>query len=304
VRERQVDIVHAHEYKTDLLAYLLAKAEGIIPLATVHGWTGHTWREQFYYAVDKRLLKRFPRLIAVSHEIRESLRRAGVDGRRVQIVLNGIDAATFRRDRCREPIIRKALGIRPGEVVVGAVGRLEPQKRFDLLMQAFSNLRTTRPELRLLIAGEGSERANLVALAARLRLGDSFRLLGNRSDMVDIHHAFDLFAQSSDYEGTPNAVLEAMALETPVVATAVGGTGELIRHDVDGLLVPRRDVTALARAIEQTLANPDMTASRRGAARARVEGELSFAARMEAVQEIYEGLVANSPQRHKKVSGE
>jgi glycosyltransferase involved in cell wall biosynthesis len=292
VRERQIDIVHAHEYKTDVLAYLLAKAEGVIPLATVHGWTGHTRREQFYYAADKRLLKRFPRLIAVSGEIRKTLRRVGVPGRRVHIVRNGVDADKFRRERSREPGIRNALGIQPGEVVIGGVGRLEPQKRFDLLLQAVANLRTTHPRLRVLIAGDGGNRAKLEDLAARLGLGNSCRFLGNRSDIVDIHHAFDLFVQSSDYEGTPNAVLEAMALETPVVATAVGGTSELIRHRVDGLLVPRRDVPALAQAIEQTVTNPDLTAQRCRAARRRVESEFSFAARMQAVERIYEDLMA------------
>jgi glycosyltransferase involved in cell wall biosynthesis len=298
VRQRQIDIVHAHEYKTDLLAYLLARTEGVIPMATVHGWTGHTRREQFYYAVDKRLLKRFPRLIAVSDEIRETLRRAGVSRGRVQIVRNAIDPDAFRRDRSREPAIRKALSIQPEEVVIGAVGRLEPQKRFDLLLRTFGNLMTTHPRLRLLIVGEGSERPKLEDLAARLALGASCRFLGNRSDIVDIHHAFDVFVQSSDYEGTPNAVLEAMAMETPVVATAVGGTGELIRDGVDGLLVPRRDVTALARAVEQTLANPEMTALRRRAARRRVEDEFSFAARMEAVERIYEDLVAGDSGRN------
>jgi glycosyltransferase involved in cell wall biosynthesis len=190
------------------------------------------------------------------------------------------------------------LSIQPEEVVIGAVGRLEPQKRFDLLLRTFGNLMTTHPRLRLLIAGEGSERPKLEDLAARLALGASCRFLGNRSDIVDIHHAFDVFVQSSDYEGTPNAVLEAMAMETPVVATAVGGTGELIRDGVDGLLVPRRDVTALARAIEQTLANPEMTALRRRAARRRVEDEFSFAARMEAVERIYEDLVAGDSGRN------
>ena len=80
-------------------------------------------------------------------------------------------------------------------------------------------------------------------------------------------------------------------METPVVATAVGGTGELIRDGLEGLLVPRRDVTALARAIEQTLANPDLTARRCRAARIRVESEFSFAARMQTVERIYQDLV-------------
>ena len=128
-------------------------------------------------------------------------------------------------------------------------------------------------------------------MIARLGLKNSCNLLGHRTDIVDLHHAFDLFVQSSDYEGTPNAVLEAMAMETPIVATDVGGTAELIHYGVHGLLTPPGDPGALAQAIEQALDEPDATAERCAAARKRVERELSFERRMKTVEAIYEQLV-------------
>ena len=138
-------------------------------------------------------------------------------------------------------------------------------------------------------------------MIARLGLKNSCNLLGHRTDIVDLHHAFDLFVQSSDYEGTPNAVLEAMAMETPIVATDVGGTPELIHHGIHGLLTPPGDPAALARAIEQALDAPDVTAERCAAARKRVEVELSFDRRMKTVETIYEQLVrekfARNPRR-------
>jgi glycosyltransferase involved in cell wall biosynthesis len=179
------------------------------------------------------------------------------------------------------------------------VGRLEPQKRFDLLLEAFAVLRQRRAGLRLLIAGEGSQRQALAALATRLGLGDSFRLLRHCGSVVDLHHALDVFVQSSAYEGTPNVVLEAMALGTPVVATDVGGTRELICHGVHGLIVPPRDAVALALALEETLADSDATARRTAAARARVEGPLSFTARMRVVEGICEQLVARYAHRER-----
>src|SRR5262245_55053390 len=90
VRDRHIDIIHSHEYKSDFLALLLGKLEPAIPLATVHGWTGHSRRERFYYAVDKRLLRAFPCLIAVSHQIRQTLLTAGVHKDRIHTILNGI----------------------------------------------------------------------------------------------------------------------------------------------------------------------------------------------------------------------
>ena len=120
-----------------------------------------------------------------------------------------------------------------------------------------------------MIVGEGTLRADLLLRAERLGIGRRCVLLGHRSDMVDLYQAFDLFVQSSDHEGSPTVVVEAMAMETPVVATAVGGTKELIEHGVHGLLVPRRDPEAMEAAIEATLDDLPSTARRcRGGATA------------------------------------
>ena len=297
VRDRGIDIVHAHDYKTDLLALLLARAEGIIPVATAHGWTGHSLRERLvYYALDKQLLRAFPRTIAVSTEIRSQLLRRGVRKDRVRTVLNGIDYRAFRRDRSIEAAVRRELGLTPSKVVVGSVGRLEPQKRFDLLIDACAMLQRRWPGLRLVIAGDGSERAKLQALAgARLAAG-SWQLCGHRGDVARLHHALDLFVQSSDYEGTSNAVLEAMALETAVVATAAGGTAEMIEHGVHGLVVRCGDALELATAMSQTLLQPAARAARIAAARARVETTLSFDQRVATVERIYADLAEIFPR--------
>ncbi len=291
VAERGIDVVHAHDYKTNLLAWLLARRGGIVPVATVHGWTGNSRRERrLYYPLDKLQLRLFPRLIAVSAEIRRELVRWGVRPDRVTTILNGIDHRAFRRDPAGVSDTRRALGFPEGAFVVGAVGRLERQKRFDLLLEAMAEVRRQRPDVKLLLVGDGSLRGPLEETARRLGLGDACRFAGHRSDVAFLHHAFDLLVQSSDYEGTPNALLEAMALETPVVATDVGGTAELVRNGVDGLLVPPRDGAALAGAILAVRDDPAATARRVAAARRRAESDLSFDARMHAVEAIYADL--------------
>jgi glycosyltransferase involved in cell wall biosynthesis len=291
VREREIDIVHAHDYKTDVLAWMLARAEGVTAMSTAHGWTGHSWRERaLYYPLDKWVLARFPRVVAVSSDVRNELLRYGAKDDAVTTVLNGIDHTAFRRDRSREQAIRYKLGLAADVFVIGAVGRVEPQKRFDLLLEAFASLRTKsamHPPMKLLIVGAGSRLGELRDQASRLGLGDSCRLLGNRTDIADLHHAFDLFVQSSDYEGTPNAVLEAMAFETPVVATSAGGTAEIVRDGIDGLIVPIGGSRAIVDAIEAVLRDPDAARARAASARRRVETDLSFETRMSAVEAIY-----------------
>jgi glycosyltransferase involved in cell wall biosynthesis len=288
VRDRRIDIVHGHEYKTDLLALLLARAERVSPIATAHGWTGHSPRERYlYYPADKWLLRRFPMVIAVSEQIRRTLIDGGAAAGRVVTVLNGIDPSVFHREAGNGTDVRSALGIPATAPVLGSIGRLEPQKRYDLLIEAFLEVRRHAADPWLLIAGDGSEQEALAALVQRHGLESRCRLLGHRTDVKDILRALDVFVQSSDYEGTPNVVLEAMAMETPVVATTAGGTEQLIDDGVHGLLVPPGRSEPIAAAIIRALDDPHGRAARAQAARHRIETELSFDIRMSTVERLY-----------------
>jgi glycosyltransferase involved in cell wall biosynthesis len=288
VRDRRIDIVHAHEYKTDAIAFLLARRLGVLPLATVHGWSGFSPREKWiYYPADKRLLARYPRLIAVSTPIKDELVRHGANPDHVTVILNAVDSTAFSHRPDTRAAVRRSLELDAGHFLIGAIGRLEREKRFDLLVRAFGEIARRHEHARLAIVGEGSWRAQLEALIAELGLGDRCRLLGLRHDVLDLYQAFDVLVQSSETEGTSNVILEGMATEVPIVATDVGGTRELIRHDVEGLIVPRLDAPALARAIAGVLAGPAAAKDRAARARRRVEAELSFEARTRKLEGVY-----------------
>ena len=277
-----------------MLAFLLGRATGAIPFATAHGWTGHTWRERrLYYPADKRLLAWFPRIAAVSTEIKQELVAHGARAERVDVVLNGIDPARFRRQPALQSEARARWQVRPDEIAIGSVGRLEPQKRFDLLIQAFHELADRFPTARLLIGGEGSLKNRLQVQIDTLGRRERIMLTG-QVDVIPFHHALDLFVQSSEYEGTPNVVLEAMALETAIVATDVGGTSELARHDLEALIVPPGSVPSLRDAMLAVLSQPESARDRLLAARRRVETDLSFNHRMERINGIYEDLMASA----------
>jgi glycosyltransferase involved in cell wall biosynthesis len=293
VAERDIDVVHSHDYKTDLLAWLLARFAGVKAISTAHGWTGQSSREtRYYYPANKRLLKRFPLVIAVSSEIRAELLAHGARADRVHVLLNGIDPARFRRDPRRVEGAGSQLGLPAGGPVIGSVGRLARQKRFDHLIRAFAAVIAHQwPTARLAIAGEGEERSSLETLAVELGVADRCHLIGQVDDVVGFHHAIDVFVQSSEYEGTPNVVLEAMALETPIVATDVGGTAELCRADIDGLIVAPGSPEALAAAIQRVLDSPAETAARTRAARSRIEADLSFSGRVRRLENLYDALM-------------
>ena len=293
VRAERIDIVHAHDYKTDLLAWQMGRRLGIIPLATAHGWTGHSRRERLlYYPGDRWVLARCAHVIAVSSDIRDRLIHAGASPGNVTVILNAIDPIAFHRVRARHADARRQFDLAPSDFVVGAVGRLEPQKGFHLLISSFARLLQSVPAAHLVIAGDGSLRAALQAHIERLGLRQRCRLLGHVDDVPLLHHALDLFVQASNYEGTPNAVLEAMALESPIVATDAGGTAEIARHGIEALIVPFDDEQALTAALLEAIRDTDATAERARAARRRVETELSFDTRLRKVEAIYDRLAA------------
>ena len=297
VRDRSIDIVHAHEYKTDLLAWWLAWVEGVIPMSTVHGWSGETWRELFlYYPADRLVLSRFPKVIAVSSEIHERLIRAGVPPERIATVLNAIDHRLFQRDRLREASYRRGLGFEANDIVIGTVGRLERGKGLEMLIDAVADVRRTRADVRLAIVGDGSLRQALEERAHSLFPDGVCVFLGHQPDVIAAHHAFDLFVHPSDHEGTPNAVLEAMALETPTVATDAGGTSELMHGGIHGLIVPCQDRAALTEGMITALIDRPAAAARAAAARRRIEQTLSFESRMRTMQQIYQQLAAGRRQ--------
>jgi glycosyltransferase involved in cell wall biosynthesis len=229
-------------------------------------------------------------VVAVSSDIRNTLIRAGADPANVTVVLNAIDPVAFRRDRGRETEARRRFELSPSDFVIGAVGRLEPQKDFPLLIRAFARLVRDRPAARLVIAGDGSMRTSLQAQIESAGLQQQCRLLGHVADVPLLHHTFDLYVQSSSYEGTPNAVLEAMALESPIVATDAGGTAEIARDRREALIVPFEDEQALTAALQEAIRDRYATAERTRAARRRVETELSFDTRLRKVEAIYDRL--------------
>ena len=297
VRQKRIDLVHSHDYKTDFYNLILARREGIIPLSTAHGWTGHTRRERLiYYPVEKRLLRYFPIVICVSSEIAATLLRSGVKHERICVIPNGIDPDTFRRRDDQVVEYRTKLNCNPDEIIIGSVGRLEPQKRFDLLIESFAKIHQEFPRARLMIAGEGSQRDSLQSLINRLNLTNVCRLIGHCSQVIQFYHALDLYVQSSDYEGTPNVVLEAMAMEVPIVATDAGGTTDILESNVDGLVVPVGNVDRLSESIAHCLTRPELTRQRIVSARTKVESELNFVNRVRRVEQVYETLYGNRDQ--------
>jgi glycosyltransferase involved in cell wall biosynthesis len=290
IRAFRPDILHAHDYKTNVLAVLLGRLFGVRTLTTLHGYVSRGGRLETYYRLDRWAQRHLDHIIAVSDDLFQMLIDLGVPPARRSLVRNAIDAQQYARRR-PAGVARACLGLDPALPLVGAVGRLAAEKGFDLLIRAFDRLLTEGRDAALVIAGEGEDRGRLEGLIARLNRGDRIRLLGYTADVCGLYEALDVFALSSLREGLPNVVLEAMAIEVPVIATRVAGIPNLIEDGVSGLLVTPGSVEELTAALRRVLDEADLRRRLAHAGRQAVETRHSFARRMEHVRSIYDRLL-------------
>jgi glycosyltransferase involved in cell wall biosynthesis len=250
LRRLDADVLCCHGYKPDILGLLAARQARVPVVSVSHGWTAATWKVRLNEAVDRFCLHGMDRVVCVSERQAGRVRRAGVPGRRIAVIPNAIDATRYgSRDlSVREELLKRFPGD-PPRLLIGAAGRLSPEKGYGVLVEAASIVTRARPDVAFLHFGDGPLRSEIAARIESLGLSDRFVLGGFRTDLARILPAFDLFAQSSHTEGLPVAVLEAFASRVPVVATAVGGTPEVIDDGGTGRLVPSGDPSSLARAI-------------------------------------------------------
>ena len=289
-RREKVSVWHGHDYKTNALGLLLKLFRPMRLVTTVHGWVQQTARTPIYYKIDRKCLPRYERVICVSDDLVEACVKDGVPAKNLVLIENAIDAEDYRRKRSVSEA-KAALGFKPERFLIGAVGRLSAEKGFDLLIQSVNELAREGEDVQLVIVGEGGERKTLERLVAALGLQDRVSLSGWQTDVRGYFEAMDIFALSSHREGLPNVLLEAMALEVPVVATRVNGVPRLVQDGRNGFLVEPGRVEALTTALTGLIHNADLRDLFRTAGRRTVEGRYSFPARILKLKQIYDELL-------------
>ena len=304
-RRLKTGIWHGHEYKSNLIGWLLRPLCRFHLVTTVHGWVEHSPKLFAFYAVDRWVLRRFDRVVAVSKDIFQACLDMGVRPERLRLIQNAIEPADYRRQGPAEVAPGRAGGpsqlltgrvVPEGRLVIGAVGRLSPEKGFDLLIEAVARLCARGLDLELWIAGEGAQEDALRQAIAEAGCGDRIHMLGFRSDTVALFECFDIFCLPSLREGLPNVVLEAMAMGVPVLATRCGGIDAALRDGEDSRLIAPGSLDALERGLSDLVR--DQPERERLAARAleRVENEFSFRARMDKMIAVYDELCAPEPR--------
>jgi sugar transferase (PEP-CTERM/EpsH1 system associated) len=273
LRHDKVALVHAHQYTPffyTLAARLLGRRRPI--LFTEHGRHFPDYPRRKRMLVNRLLLRHRDRVVGVGGAVREALiQNEGIPRCRVEVIYNGIDLSPFRTSTHDREAVRRELGVGPHDLVLLQVARLDYLKDHATAVRALEKIVQQRPNARLVLVGEGPEESKIRDEVQRRGLTGAVHFLGLRTDVAQLLGGADLFLLTSISEGIPLTVIEAMAAGLSVVATRVGGVGEVIVEGETGLLAPAEDDGELARLVLRLAQDPAFRAhlGENGRARAK-----------------------------------
>jgi glycosyltransferase involved in cell wall biosynthesis len=261
----RADVVHAHHYDQAVIGWLATRLYPKARLIVGRHYSDSIYRSssgikrRALLAIEQAVNRAASRIVVPSTLIRDILTlRQGIDPRKVEVIYYGFNPEKYTRiDPAEVARLRRELGME-GHFVIGNISRLHEEKGHRFLFEALAGLRGRRPDLRLLLVGEGPERPALEQRVRELGLGDVVRFLGFRHDAIPLMAAVDAVVQPTLQEAFSQVMVEALWLGKPLVITDVSGATDILRDGDNGLLVPRGDVAALAAAIGRVAADREL----------------------------------------------
>ena len=275
--EDEIDILHTHSYKPNIygrLAGLLCRPRGIKLIAHYHNYYDNKWQEDDSMIYEQLLAHQTDRFLACSGSVAEHVAsRVGIESGRIEVLLNGIDLRRFTVTQSRSAV-KAELDLPESCKLVGVVGRLCRQKAQDVFLEAAAKLAETYPDVLFLLAGAPDEPEMLLQLKAQaesLGIGHKVRFLGYLEDITKIYNILDILVMPSRWEGFGLALVEAMAMGLPIVATDVGGIPEVVVPNESALIVQPENAKSIAEAVGRLLTAPELMAKFSNAGRIRAE---------------------------------
>lgn len=256
IDKENIDIIHTHEVRSDMVGLICSAYKRIPVIATLHGWIENNVKGRLYTGIDKRMLRYFDAIIAVSEKMKREVSELGINKDKIHVLHNALVLENYKRDFSQRQF-RSELGITDEDLLVANIGRLSPEKgQSDFIYAANDTLKKTQ-NIKFVLIGIGPDRDKLVKLVNDLGLQKHVIFAGYKQNMEKLYGSIDLIVQSSHTEGLPNVVLEAMAMGVPVIATNVGGTAEIIQNGQTGILVLPGKPHAIAEHIIRFRRNPE-----------------------------------------------
>lgn len=275
IKQNKIEIIHSHNYKSNFYSLVSTVGLKVKKMTTCHNWTANEFKMDLYKKLDKLLLKKFDKIIAVSEVLKDEIVKSAIDEKKIEVISNGVEV-----DKCQVTMsqshtltgtgklqVKKSLNIKEDEKVVGTIGRLSEEKGHRYLIEAFAQVQKEIPGIKLLIVGDGPLKKSLQSTVNSQQMEDKVIFAGYRDDIPELLDLMDVFVLPSLDEGLPMVILEAGACKKPVIASSVGAISKIIDHNLNGLLVQPGNNDALAKAIIFVLGNEP---------RARLMGENIF----------------------------
>lgn len=247
-----IKIIHSHGYKSNLYSFFSSRGISTRLVATCHNWLGDDMKMKGYAMLDRFMLRRFDKVVSVSHDVAKKAIESGISHKKVHIVENGIAMDRFTSHEPQKNI-RKDFGIPEARIIIGTVGRLSEEKGHRVLFNAAAQILNKYPQAVFLIVGDGPLRKDLEKEFS----SSSIIFTGFRRDLPEIYRHMDIFVLPSLTEGLPMVILEAMASKIPIIATRVGAIPTIINDKQTGLLVNPGDEVELKAALLSALENRD-----------------------------------------------
>lgn len=299
LKSLSIDLIHSHGYKPSVFGFVIKLLTGIPIMTTCHLWfepTSAPLKMRVMLKLESLVYRWFPKVVAVSEAIKETLVEKGIDSIKVEVLKNGVEVTKAELSMDQKAVLRSRLGVGDGSLCILNAGRLTRQKGQWTLIEAAALLRNSGVDFHVLIVGEGRLREELNDKIVCLELENHVSLLGFRSDMPELLAISDVFAMPSLDEGMPMSLLEATAAEVPVTTTAVGDIPKLIKHEETGLIIPKEDAKALADALKRLGTDVQLGRNLTKRAKEVLEQEYSSAAMAEKYHCVYRGLIGSESE--------
>lgn len=289
IDKNNIHILHSHETRSDLIGLICAKKKHIRLVTTLHGWITNDLKSKVLAYLDKVILHFFYMIIVVSERMKQQVMKYKIPEKKIHVLRNSLLVDQYHPDS-EDQNFRKEFNIPPETVLIGNIGRLSPEKGQVHFILAANEILKKNYNVKFVLIGIGSDQEKLQKLARENSISDSVIFTGYRSDMQSIYNSLDLVVQSSFTEGMPNVILESLLMETPVIATDVGGTSEIVEDNTTGILIKPGDFRTISIKIEQYLKNTNFFHKITEIGNKRVKEEFNFHWRTKKLSKLYDGL--------------
>lgn len=286
IKKIKANILHVHGYKATILGGLIAIMARIPLMATYHGEAKRTPELSTYVKIETYFLRKARKIISVSSRIKEELISRGISGNKISVIYNGIEDPTYGKPEKKH--IKNSTDFSPHLL---CIGRLIHIKRYDIVIDAVNVLRNEFPGIGLSIAGTGPMDKKLKNKVTKLGLNSSVRFLGYVNNIKELYQNADIFVLSSETEGSPVVLIEAMAFSLPIVATSVGAIPEMIKHGVEALIIPPGNLPDLIESLRYLISRPETRCALGGAARRTFIAKFSSSVMARAYFHQYEAML-------------